>query len=184
VANRIKEHWIAFEQALIYGVRADDTTNKIRSMGGLAFYITAANGATMDTTTTTFSESSLVTNLQACFDNGGQPDRAIMGSKNKRLASAFESAGELFIQRSDTGRGTIVNYLDSDFGRLSFILDRWCRLVDVFLVEREQVQIATLRPLIYEMLAKTGDSTHAQILCEKSAKVRRFSHAARYTALT
>jgi hypothetical protein len=184
VANRTKEHWIQLEQALLYGVRVYDTTNKWRSMGGLAFYLTAANGTVMDTSTTTFSESSLLALLQLVYDNGGSPDRAIMSSKNKRLGSGFLSSGTLQVMRPDNGRGTVVDYFDSDFGRVSLILDRWCRVSDVFVFEREQTQVATLRPLVFEMLAKTGDSLKGQIVTEKALKVRRYSHAGRYTALT
>lgn len=184
VANRTKEHWIAFEQALLYGVRVEDGSNKWRSMGGLAYYITAANGSTIDSSTTTFSESSLLAMLQGCYDLGGAPDRAVMGSKNKRLGSSFVSSGTLQVMRPDNERGTVVDYFDSDFGRISLLLDRWCRTADVFVFEREQTQIATLRPLIFEMLAKTGDSMKGQIVCEKTLKVRRFSHAGRFSALT
>lgn len=184
VANRVKEQWIMLEQALLYGVRTDDTTNKWRTMGGLAYYITGGNNSVIDSSTTTFSESSFLTMLQSLYDNGGNPDRAIMGSKNKRLSSSFTSSGTLQLQRSDTGRGTVVTYFDSDFGRVSLILDRWCRTQDVFVFEREQAQIASLRPLIFEMLAKTGDSRRGEIVCEKTFKFRRFSHAGRFTALT
>lgn len=184
VGNRTKEHWITFEQALLYGVRVNDLTNHWRQMGGLAYYLTAANGAVIDAATTTFSESSLLAMLQNAFDNGGNPDRAVMGSKNKRLGSGFTSSGTVQIQRTDRERGTVVDYFDSDFGRITLILDRWCRVADIFVFEREQTQIATLRPLIFEMLAKTGDSMKGQIVAEKTLKVRRWSHAGRYTALT
>lgn len=184
VANRTKEHWIEFEQALLYGARLEDTGNKWRTMGGLSYYITAANGATVDSSTTTFSESALLAMLQACYDLGGSPDRAVMGSKNKRLGSGFTSSGTLQVMRPDRERGTVVDYFDSDFGRISLLLDRWCRIADVFVFEREQVQIATLRPLVFEMLAKTGDSMSGQIVCEKTLKVRRFQHAGRFSTLT
>ena len=184
VANRTKEHWVQLEQALLYGIRANDTTGKWRSMGGLAFYITAANGSVIDSSTTTFAESALLAMLQALYDNGGSPDRAVMGSKNKRLGSGFTSTGQIQIMRPDNTRGTVVDYFDSDFGRISLILDRWVRTQDIFVFEREQAQIATLRPLVFEMLAKTGDSLRGQIVAEKALKFRRYPHAGRFSALT
>lgn len=184
VANRTKEHWIQLEQALLYGVRVNDSGNKWRSMGGLAYYLTSGNGSVVDNATTVFSESALLNMLQTCFDNGGSPDRALMGSKNKRIGSGFLSSGQLQIMRPDNERGTVVDYYDSDFGRISLILDRWVRIADVFVFEREQTQLATLRPLVFEMLAKTGDSLKGQIVAEKTMKVRRYPHAGRFTALT
>lgn len=180
VANRTKEMAVAIEQALIYGVRAEDTTNKWRTMGGLIYWIVTQ----VDSTTTTFSETSLLANLQTCYDAGGSPDRAVMGSKNKRIASGFTSSGVVQIQRPDNGRGTVVTYFDSDFGRLSFLLDRWCRTADVMVFSREQASIETLRPLVYENLAKTGDSMKGQVVCEKSFRFREELHAFRYSALT
>jgi hypothetical protein len=184
VANRTKEHWLQLEQAVLYGVRVYDTTNKWRQMGGLAQYLTEANSTVVDSTTTTFSESSLLAVLQSIFDNGGAPKAAIMSSKNKRLASAFTSSGTIQVQRTDNERGTVVDYFDSDFGRISLILDRWCRVQDVFVYDPAQIQLATLRPLVFEMLAKTGDSMKGQIVAEKTLKVRRYRHAGRFTALT
>lgn len=184
VANRTKEHWIQLEQAMLYGIRVNDTTNKWRSMGGLAYYLTTGNGSVIDSSTTTFTESALLALLQSTYDNGGSPDRALMGSKNKRLSSGFLSSGTLQIMRPDNGRGTVVDYFDSDFGRVSLLLDRWVRTADVFVFEREQTQLTTLRPLVFEMLAKTGDSMKGQIVTEKSMKVRRYPHAGRFSALT
>jgi hypothetical protein len=77
-----------------------------------------------------------------------------------------------------------VNYYDSDFGRLSLIMSRWCGIPDVFGFNRDQFELTTLRPMQFEMLAKTGDSMKGQIVAEKTAKFRRQQHAFRFSALT
>lgn len=179
VANRVKEGLIGLEQALIYGTQYEDTTNKWRTMGGLTYYITT----NVDTTTTTFSESALLTQLQACYDAGGAVDRMIVPSKQKRVISGINSTAIRYSQDTNV-RGQVVDYYDSDFGRVSTVLDRWLRVSDVILFSRDQAEVDTLRPFQFEMLAKTGDSIKGQVVGEKTLKFRRQQWAARFNALT
>lgn len=179
-ANRTKEQYIAVEQALLYGRRIEDVTNKWRAMGGLAYYISTNT----DTTTTTITEAKTLDQLQNCYDAGGSPDRAVMGSKTKRVFSGLAAGITVNAARPDPARGTVVDYFDSDFGRVTMIMDRWCRTPDLFLFNRDQAEVLTLRPMQFEMLSKTGDSVKGQVLCEKTFRFRREQHAAMFTALT
>lgn len=184
VAARLKEVAIGLEQMLAYGVRSDDTTNMWRTAGGLVFYITAANGSVMNTTTTTLTEATLLDLLQGIYDNGGNPDRVVANGRNKRIISGFTSSSTINVNRTDTQRGLRVTTFISDFGEVTCALHRWLRTLDVLAFAREQAEICTLRPITLEMLAKTGDSKHAQIVGEKTFKFRRTAHAGRFTALT
>ncbi len=179
-ANRTKEQYIAVEQALLYGRRIEDTGNKWRAFGGLAYWITTNT----NTTSTAITEALLLDQMQACYDAGGSPDRAVMGSKTKRVFSGLANGITVNAARPDPARGTVVDYFDSDFGRVTMIMDRWCRTADLFLFNRDQAEVVTLRPMQFEMLSKTGDSVKGQVLCEKSFRHRRESHSARFTALT
>lgn len=179
-ANRIKEMLIQFEQAILYGQRIDDGSNFWRQMGGLIYYITT----NVDSGTTTITEALLLAQVQAAFDLGGSPNTLVVGSKTKRVFSAVNSSLTLEADRTSEARGYVVNYFDSDFGRQTVVLDRWCRTADAFGFNRDQTVINTLRPLQFEMLAKTGDSMKGQVVMEKSLKVRRQKHAYRFSALT
>jgi hypothetical protein len=180
VANRTKEHFVAREQALLYGVRAEDGTNKWRTMGGLNYFIST----NVDTTTTSITEAAVLAQVQACYDAGGNPDRLVLGSTQKRKFSALANGITVQEVRSADTRGTVVNYFDTDFGRITLLLNRWARVSDAWLFEREQAEIAVLRPMVFEMLAKTGDSMSGQIVDELSLKFRREGHSARFSALT
>jgi len=179
VANRMKEMSVSLEQDLLYGVRAEDTSNFWRSMGGLEYWITT----NVDSSTTTLTETALLNSLQACFDAGGAPDRIVTGSRQKRVISNF-NASLIRYANQDMLRGQIVESYDSDFGRQAVILDRWCHPNDLFIFNRDQAELVTLRPMQFEMLAKTGDSTKGQVLMEKSFKFKRQQHASRFSALT
>ena len=180
VANRLKEIAIGVEQALALGRRFEDTGANWRGMGGLAEF----NTVNVDSSTATLTETALLDALQLTFEQGGMPDRATVSPKQKRTASAFNTAIQIRVDRLDNGRGQVVESFDSDFGRISLLLNRWYRDSDVDIFAREQAEIVTLRPIVYETLAKTGDSVHGQVVGEKGFKFRRASHAFRFTALT
>lgn len=178
-ANRFKEMMISLEQAVLYGERQEDTTNKLRSFGGLFFWITT----NVNSTDTAITEALLLDQLQTCYDAGGNPDRIVVGSKRKREISAFNST-LIRYDKEDTARGQVVENYDSDFGRQAVILDRWVRRSDAFIFNRDQAEVVTLRPATFEMLAKTGDAVSGMIVAEKGFKFRRELHAARFSALT
>ena len=179
VANRIKELSIQIEQAIINGIPSAGSGTVGRTMGGFANYIST----NVDSTTTTLSDSAILTQMQACFDAGGNPDRFILGSKQKRTVSGLDSSNIRYQQQTNV-RGQVVEFYDTDYGRVSVILDRWCLTNQAFLISREQATIMSLRPMVFEMLAKTGDSVQGQVVAEKSLRFRRQTHSARFSALT
>lgn len=178
--RRMSEKAVEFEQALLYGARFIDTTNSRRTMGGMANFITT----NVNSTSTSLTESVLLDSLQATFDAGGSPNRIVCGARQKRVISAFTTFGTLQVMRPDTQRGVVVNTYISDFGECLVVLDRWCRVSDLFIFNRDQAEIAVLRGMQMMPLAKTGDSERAMILHEKSLRFYRERHASRFSALT
>lgn len=179
-AKKTKETAVSMEQAILYGTRSEDSSAKTRTMGGLIYYVTT----NVDSSTTTITEATLLAQMQAVFDAGGSVDRLVCGSKTKRVISAFANAITVNVNRDERVRGQVVDTFVSDFGMASVHLNRWCRTADLFGFSRDQVQLKTLRPLQFEMLAKTGDSIKGQLLAEKTLQVEREKHAFRFSALT
>lgn len=183
VANRTKEMYIQIEQAILYGrftEGSEGASTELRTMGGFDHYISTNT----DSTTTVITESALLAQMQASWATGGNVDRVAMGATQKRKFSALATGLTLQAMRTDDTRGTVVNYFDCDFGRVTLILHRWMRTSDIFGWNRNQAEFLTLRPLQFEMLAKTGDSIHGQIVCEHTMRFRRERHAFKFTALT
>lgn len=178
--NRIKEVNIAFEQALVNGVRLEDTGASKRAMGGMMYYITT----NVDSTTTQLTEAKLLDQMQNAFDQGGSVEIVASGAKQKRVISGFTSSATINTDRSDRRAGNVIDVYESDFGVVTCVLNRWIRKKDLVGFSRDQATISTLRPLGMEMLAKTGDSIKGQILMEKSLRFRRERHAFKFTALT
>jgi Family of unknown function (DUF5309) len=179
VANRVKELSIGVEQALIYGTLVNSTGTKQRTMGGFRNYITT----NVDTTSTQLTDTTILAQLENCFDQGGVPDRFMVGSYQKRNVSAINSTNIRYAQMTNA-RGQVVDYYDSDYGQISVVLNRWCRRTDGFIFCRDQATVVTLRPMQFEMLAKTGDSERGQVLGEKSLIFRRQQWASQFQALT
>lgn len=179
VANRIREVAIGMDQAFQYGAKVEDTSNHWRTLAGMISWITSVT----DTTTTTFSLSSINTMNQTIYGNGGNPDVLMVGAKQKGVVSTFTSAGTVQVQRGDGTAGRKISIVENDFGTLSVMLNRWTRLQDAFLFNRDQGAICTLRPLQYQPLAITGDFLPGMIVGEKGFKWYRQAHSGRFTAL-
>ena len=179
VGNRIKEQAITMEYALINGIPGAGSATVGRTMGGLNYWIST----NVDSSSTALTDSVIMVQAQACFDAGGNPDRLLLSSKSKRVVSAIDSTEIRYGQNTNI-RGQVVDFYDTDYGRVSVILDRWCLPNQAFLFSRDQATICTLRPLQFEMLAKTGDFTQGQVVGEKTLRFRMQSHSAKFTALT
>ena len=177
-ANRLKEMMIEIEQMLMYGVRVNDTSNSWRTAGGFTFYVTT----NVDSSTTALTETTLLAQMQASYDNGGVPDLIVTNPTQKRKISAFGSSG-VRIAQADNVRGTVVDTYLSDFGTIDVVMSRHVRLQNLFIADKQYWSLGTLRPLEIEALAKTGDSIKAEVVCEKTSKVRLEKRHALFTAL-
>lgn len=187
-AKKVKEAVVAMEQAILYGVRKNDTSNKRRSMGGFDYFITAANGATVDTSTTDLSgttgEAAFVSLQQSAYDNGGAPSVAVVGPARKPDISGWRNS-DIRFQLSERRRGQIVTSFESDFGIVDTLMHRYCKSTDLFLIDPQNFEVPHLRnrQLKWVKTAKTGDRDQAYLITERGFKARGVQHAAKMTAL-
>jgi hypothetical protein len=179
IGKRYKENAIKLEKNLILGTRAEDTTNKRRSHGGLDYYLSTGT----DSSTTQMTEDALLDALQASFDRGGMVDLLAVGGTQKRVISAF-SADDIRIARDDNVRGAVVDWYDSDFGRIYVVLNRWIPTRFAFGLEKQYIDVVWFDPFFTEMLAKTGDRQQWEIVAEVTMRVRNEKAHFKFTALT
>ena len=87
IERRYVEWMRFFVATFFYGRRAEDSTNKIRTMGGLRFFAstnpTSAGGAL----TTTLID----TEIKQIRDAGGDPDVIVVGTKQKQKMDAIDA---------------------------------------------------------------------------------------------
>lgn len=178
IAKRLKENAIKLERNLILGTRADDTSNNRRSHGGLDYFITTG----VDSATTNIGSSELLDQLQNSFNRGGSIDLLAIGGTQKRKISTWDSSSIRF-SRDESIRGSVVDYFDSDFGRIYMVLNRWVPTRFAFGLEKQYVSMVWFDHFFVEALAKTGDRQQWQVISEVSMKVRNESAHFKFTAL-
>lgn len=179
--HRTVENVIAREQAYLYGVKSNSTTTRIRTTGGLAYFLTSNN----DTTVTQFNVTNIQSVLQDTYNAGGVPDRV---SVNPASLADLNDITNTSIVRTDMvesrrGRQPVTSVI-TEFGVVTIVRNRWQLTRDAFFFNRDGVIRRILRPLQLERLAKTGDSDKAQIVCEEGLEVKGVEHMARMTALS
>lgn len=178
IGKRLKENAIKLERNLILGTRNNDTTNKRRSHGGLDYYISTGT----DSTTTNLTATELLAQLQNSFDRGGSVDLFAVGGTQKRKISAFNS-DDIRFSRDENIRGAVVDWFDSDFGRIYIILNRWVPTRFAFGLEKQYISLVWFDPFFVEPLAKTGDRQQWELIGEVSMKVRNESAHFKFNAL-
>ena len=135
------------------------------------------NAGRTDGTQRTFTETMLKDVIQQVWTQGGDPKVCMMGPHNKTVASGFDGiAAQRINQNVGTSRGmTILANADvylSDFGRVSFVANRFQRERDVFVVDPEYASVAYLRSFTTKDLSVTGDSSRKMLLVEYGLKVK------------
>lgn len=134
--------------------------------------------AATDGTQRAFTETLLQDVMQNCWQQGGNPSVALMGPKQKRVASAFTGGATKFDKTDDKTLFAVVDVYISDFGQLKFIPSRFTRGAstatdrEVHVLDMDYWAIATLRPMQTVDLAKTGDAEKAMILTEYTLEAR------------
>ncbi len=136
-------------------------------------------------TPTAFTEAMLKTTMQECFESGGEPSILMVGPFNKTAVSAFSGIASSRYNVDGAEPSVIIGAADiyvSDFGNLSVVPNRFfTSVIDAgagslmnnwaFLLDPDEVKIASLRPYTIETLAKTGDADKRMVLREWGLQV-------------
>jgi hypothetical protein len=97
----------------------------------------------------------------------------MVGPHVKTVVSGFAGIAAQRYQAPD-GPTTIIGAADvyvSDFGSISVVPNRFSRARDAYVIDPDMVEMATLRPIQSEELAKTGDAQKHMLLSEYGLQV-------------
>ena len=172
-------------------VTGDSTT--ARKFGTLGTWLTSNLSEASDATSSTgggdnartdgtvrgLTEAMVKEVLRECFNNGGQPDCILVGSFNKQVISGFGGNAQRVKTAEDRKLMAAIDLYDSDFGELQIIPDRFVRPIlggsdttgDLWVLQKDSIEVAYLRSVGIEPLAKTGDSDRRQVLAELTLQV-------------
>ena len=153
-------------------------TNTSKGTGGADPTVSSGvvNAARTDGTQRAFTEAMLKDVIQSAWTEGGSPTMLMVGAFNKRAVSAFAGiAAQRYMAPSD-GPTSIIGAADvylSDFGSVTIVPNRFSRARDAYLIDPDLIEIATLRPMSSQELAKTGDATKFMIIQETGLQVNQ-----------
>jgi hypothetical protein len=173
------EAWLATNRTTLGATIAAATTPGFAS-GAIAAATDASVAGTFEKT------GGLDTVIQACWTEGGNPRIIMTGPFNKTKLSQFVGIATLYKEVPGMQQGTIIGGADvyvSDFGEHTVVPNRFNRDQTVLVLDMEYFAIAYLRPFTQFPLAKTGDATKRQLLCECTLEVRNEASSGKVTDL-
>lgn len=182
LANRVAEHALYREQAMLMGSRYQ--SSGIRAMGGIDYFI-GANGTT-DSSSTSLTASVLSTNMATAWGLGGVPTHLIL--RPERLATIDDLTNTSVVRQTvvEGARGRQpVTVVMTEYGDVQVVRNRYVSLARAYLVMLDgRINRRILRAQTIEPLAKTGDADHVQMVGEETLEVKGSSQMVRFTALT
>jgi hypothetical protein len=117
----------------------------------------------------TVTKSALDSVIQACWTQGGDPSKIMVGPVVKTKVSQFTGIATLYKEINGMKQGVVTSGVDtyvSNFGEHMIIPSRFNRDKTMSVIDPEYWELAYLRPFQQFELAKTGDSEKRQMLCE------------------
>ena len=128
--------------------------------------------AATDGTARAFAESQVKSVLATAFSNGARMSQAYMGPTHKQEFSAFTGLAQTRVNvPGGAKQATIVGAADvyvSDFGNITLIPHPYALSQDCLLIDPSGWAVGTYRGMSSHELAKSGDSTKFQNVCEKA----------------
>jgi hypothetical protein len=181
-----KEQKLDIEKALFdNNARAAGNSTTARELAGAPAWLTSntsfganeganptgdgTNARTDETTTLlAFDQTRFDTVMQSIWENGGNPDTVYLSAfqMNKALAFTGNNNQRSAVQAGDERVIKSLAVYVTPWGTVEFMPSRENRSRDVFIMQDDMWEVATLRPTKNVALAKTGDNTTRQVVTE------------------
>jgi len=162
--------------AQMAGALAWMTSNVSRGVGGSSGTYSGGQGAATNGAQRPFTEDLLKTVLASAFTAGASgPKLALMSATHKQTFSSFTGIADIRRDVSGMNQAVIVGAADvyiGDFGQITTVPVQFGLTRDVLIIDPAYWELAYLRPLKTEILAKTGDADKKQLLCEATLIAR------------
>lgn len=179
-----KEQKLDIEKALFdNNARAAGNSTTARELAGAPAWLTSnitntgtsgtnptgdGTDARTDGAQTAFAQADFDSCMQSIWENGGNPDTVYLSAFQMNVALGFTGNNN---QRSSVQAGdervikSLAVYV-TPWGTVEFVPSRENRSRDVFIMQDDMWEVATLRPTKNVALAKTGDNTTRQVVTE------------------
>ncbi|OOR22338.1 SU10 major capsid protein [Bacillus cereus] len=170
IEDRLKELAIGIEKKLISGVKNDGATG-IRKMDGVLNFVDAGNvvnGATLNKITEAEIKS-IVRKLWDAGNENGEFYALVGGDLKEQIDELYK--GSYHYNHVTTDFGIKVDSINTSFGVLNFITDRYMPADKIVAFDVNALKVAFLRQPQFDALGKTGDNSKGQVVAECSLEV-------------
>jgi len=162
LSKKLPEQLRLVERAFFQGQRKSGSATTPRAFGGLETFITTnttsmSNGA--------LTEKAMVDAVQQAWSYGGMPKLLVCNAWVKRKIASFY-APNVRTERDETRGGVMIDSIDTEFGALSVLMDRWCPSTSLYVLDPRFIGFIPFRSWNVTELAKTGDAEKRQFLGE------------------
>ena len=129
-------------------------------------YTTGAWTAPVDGTPRALTEAMFLNVSQKSYDAGGNPDTAILSSKQRLALNAFNGGATKFLSMSDNELHNTFDVYVSPFGKYKLVTSRIVRNSVIPIIDRSKWKMGVLRPYQAIDLPKSHDATRKALLTE------------------
>lgn len=180
VTDRLIEAKRDCEWYFLQGTKTAENGATPRQMAGLINLVNPANvidlaAAGRNANVGKLLEADILDHLQSIWASGSQGEYFMfVNSKAKRAINEILKTSTTTRQVIEAGGNTLgitVNKIETDFGTVNIVLDRYMPAGTILTVDIDSVEIAELRPAFYADLAKTGDYSKGHVVVENSIKL-------------
>lgn len=131
-------------------------------MGGVKKFVTTN---VTDASSAEVTYDMLMDMVQAQWSEGGLPSHLIMNATQKRkVGRLFDGFRQM--SATDKRGGFMIDYVETDFGSLEIVLDRWCPSDEIYSVDPSTMGWITIRDWDVTPLGINGDYEEMQIIGE------------------
>jgi Family of unknown function (DUF5309) len=168
--KKFRELNIRMERALMFGRKWKSADSRQRLMGGFEYFL-APTYVTSGTKATDGVKKILRNAQKEAYRLGGAPKLLVCSESIKAEFDDLDSQ-LIRIEQGDNVVGTERTFFRSSYGRVELLMSRYLPPTDSYLLDERYVKVRSLRPFVYEPLAKTGDSENAQIVGEHTLQLK------------
>lgn len=165
------------EKALFYSTAsAAGSATTPRAFGGLRAFITDNKGDGGTTPTQAKIEDA----VELAWNDGGNGPwiAPVTSAQYQTIKNFYDSSNFLRVDRGEGTVGMVINRIQTPFGDVDLVLDRWATGTEICLIDPKNAGLYTYHPFTQEPLAKTGDYERSEVVGEFTLCVRQDkSHA-------
>lgn len=181
VNDRLAEVKVNIEKRLIGGVKDDGSVSGIRKMDGILGFVDPDNKIVGETAgvVTEAEVKQLARKLWEKGVSSGEVYALVNADIKEQIDEIYKDRYNYVAKTNEFG--LVVQTIDTNYGRINFVLDRHMPVDKIVAFDLNAVSVAFLREPAFELLGKTGDAIAGQVVAEGTIEVASKKAVAEYT---